>query len=80
MHLLVTGGEAAVMRPGFAGLCRRILVRGVRGLSDCDASPCVLLNEHLEPIVAAGDLEGTRLARACMACRMLTASGKSRVF
>jgi hypothetical protein len=47
VHLVVIGGEAAVLRPAFAGYVARQLARGIP-VQMSAASPYILLNEHLE--------------------------------
>lgn len=50
VHLVVIGGEAAVMRPAFADYVAHLLARGIPVFLSA-ASPYILLNDHLE----AGD-------------------------
>src|SRR5215469_472476 len=52
VHLVVIGGETAVMRPAFADYVTQKLARGIPVFLSA-ASPHILLNEHLE---AGGDL------------------------
>ena len=47
VHLIVIGGEAAVMRPAFADYVARLIARGIPVFLSA-ASPYILLNEHLE--------------------------------
>jgi len=47
VHLVVIGGEAAVLRPAFASYVARQLARGIP-VQMSAASPYILLNEHLE--------------------------------
>jgi hypothetical protein len=47
VHLVVIGGEAAVLRPTFASYVARQLARGIP-VQMSAASPYILLNEHLE--------------------------------
>jgi hypothetical protein len=47
VHLVIIGGEAAVMRPPFAGYVARLLSSGIPVFLSA-ASPYILLNEHLE--------------------------------
>jgi hypothetical protein len=47
VHLVVIGGETAVMRPAFAEYVAQLLARGVPVFLS-SASPYIILNEHLE--------------------------------
>ena len=47
VHLVVIGGEAAVMRPAFAAYVARLLASRIPVLLSA-ASPHILLNEHIE--------------------------------
>ncbi len=47
VHLVVVGGEAAVMRPAFADYVARLLARRIPVLLSA-ASPYIVLNEHIE--------------------------------
>ena len=47
VHLVVIGGEAAVIRPAFIGYVARLMARGIPVLLSA-ASPHILLNEHVE--------------------------------
>jgi hypothetical protein len=47
VHLVVIGGEAAVLRPAFADTVARQLARGIP-VQMSAASPYILLNEHLD--------------------------------
>jgi hypothetical protein len=47
VHLLVIGGEAAVMRPAFADTVAQLMARGIPVFLSA-SSPYILLNEHLE--------------------------------
>ena len=78
IQLLVTGGEAAILRPGFAEYVFG-LVLGRVGVYLTAMIPRAMLNQYLEPFVAAGDLEGTRRTLLHV-YRLLTASGKRRGF
>jgi hypothetical protein len=70
--MLITGGEAAITRPGFAGHVLQLVSRGVAVYLTA-VSPKALVNEELAPLVAAKDLPGT--ARMLLQLyRMLTAS------
>jgi hypothetical protein len=55
--LLITGGEAAITRPGFAEHVLELVSRGV-GVYLTAISPKALVNEYLEPMVAAKDAPG----------------------
>jgi hypothetical protein len=78
IQLLVTGGEAAITRPGFAEyVCK--LVLGRVGVYLTAMIPRAMLNQYLEPFVAAGDLEGARRTLLHV-YRLLTASGKRQGF
>jgi hypothetical protein len=48
VHLVVLGGEAAVLRPAFVDYVKRLIARGIPVLLSA-ASPPIVLNEHLEP-------------------------------
>lgn len=48
VHLVVIGGEAAVVRPAFPDYVQRLMTRGIPVFLSA-ASPYILLNEHLEP-------------------------------
>ena len=55
VHLYVTGGEAAIRRPGFAAYVADLVSRGVAVYLDV-TTPDALVNEHVQAMVAAGDL------------------------
>ena len=57
VQLLVTGGEAAIARPGFAEYVAGLVARGVAVYLTA-TTPRALVNEHLQPLVVAGDLPG----------------------
>jgi len=78
IQLLVMGGEAAILRPGFAEYVFG-LVQGRVGVYLTAMIPRAMLNQYLEPFVAAGDLEGTRRTLLHV-YRLLTASGKRQGF
>ena len=78
IQLLVTGGEEAILRPGFAEYVFG-LVLGRVGVYLTAMIPRAMLNQYLEPFVAAGDMEGTRRTLLHV-YRLLTASGKRRGF
>ena len=78
IQLLVMGGEAAILRPGFAEYVFR-LVFGRVGVYLTAMIPRAMLNQYLEPLVAAGDMEGTRRTLLHV-YRLLTASGKRQGF
>ena len=59
VQLAITGGEAAITRPGFVEYVAGLLARGV-AVRLSAASPATLLNEHLDARLAAQDLPGTR--------------------
>jgi hypothetical protein len=59
-HLVVIGGEAAVLRPAFADYVARLVARGIPVYLSA-ASPYIILNEHLEAGADADTLK-TRLA------------------
>jgi hypothetical protein len=56
--MLISGGEAAVTRPGFAEHVFQLVSRGV-GVYLTTVSPKALVNADLAPLVAAKDLPGT---------------------
>lgn len=77
IQFLVTGGEAAVTRPGFAEYILEQVSKGVAVYMTA-TTPRALLNEYLQPLVAARNLPATRriilhLYRLLMAAR----AGKS---
>jgi hypothetical protein len=78
IQLLVTGGEAAILRPGFAEYVFGLILGRV-GVYLTAMIPRAMLNQYLEPFVAAGDLEGTRRT-LLLVYRLLTASGKKQGF
>lgn len=78
IQLLVTGGEAAILRPGFAEYVFG-LVQGRVGVYLTAMIPRAMLNQYLEPFVAAGDVEGARRTLLHV-YRLLTASGKRQGF
>ena len=78
IQLLVMGGEAAILRPGFAEYVFG-LVMGRVGVYLTAMIPRAMLNQYIEPFVAAGDLEGARRTLLHV-YRLLTASGKRRGF
>ena len=78
IQLLVTGDEAAILRPGFAEYVFG-LVLGRVGVYLTALMPRAMLNPYLEPFVAAGDLEAMRRALLHV-YRLLTSSGKKRGF
>jgi len=51
VHLVIVGGETAVMRPAFSSYVAQLMGRGIPVFLSA-ASPYILLNEHLE---AEGD-------------------------
>lgn len=55
VHLFIPGGEAAINRPGFAAYVADLVSRGVAVYLDV-TTPNTLVNEHLQDMVAAGDL------------------------
>lgn len=56
IHLAVTGGEAAITRPGFAEYVVGLMHRGV-AVSMSAASPVTLVNDHMD----AHDVEAARI-------------------
>jgi hypothetical protein len=78
LPLLVIGGVAAITRPGFAEYVFG-LVLGRVGVYLTAMIPRAMLNQYLEPFVAAGDLEGARRTLLHV-YRLLTASGKRQGF
>jgi hypothetical protein len=78
IQLLVMGGEAAILRPGFAEYVFG-LVEGRVGVYLTAMIPRAMLNQYLEPLVAAGDLEGMRRTLLHV-YRLLTACGKRQGF
>lgn len=59
MQLLITGGEAAVTRPGFAEYVLDQISRGVAVYMTA-TTPRALLNEYLQPLAASGNLPAAR--------------------
>jgi hypothetical protein len=47
VHLLVIGGEAAVLRPAFASYVTKLMARGIPVFLSA-SSPYIVLNEHIE--------------------------------
>lgn len=47
VHLVIIGGEAAVLRPAFGDTVARLIANGIPVLLSA-ASPFIVLNEHLE--------------------------------
>ena len=78
IQLLVMGGEAAILRPGFAEYVFR-LVLGRVGVYLTAMIPRAMLNQYIEPFVAAGDVEGARRSLLHV-YRLLAASGKRQGF
>jgi hypothetical protein len=76
IQLLVRGGEAAILRPGFAEYVFQ-QVQGRVGVYLSAMIPRAMLNQYLEPFVAAGDVEGARRTLLHV-YRLLTASRKRR--
>jgi len=73
VQLLITGGEAAVTRPGFAEYVLEQVSRGVAVYMTA-TTPRALLNEYLQPLVANQNLPAARriilhLYRLLMAAR-----------
>jgi hypothetical protein len=56
IHLDITGGEAAIIRAGFADYVARLMTQGIPVFLSA-ASPSTLVNEHLD---AAHDIPGLR--------------------
>ena len=77
MQLLVTGGEAAIARPGFAEYVAGLVSRGMAVYLTA-TSPHVLVNEHLQPTVAAGAYAGhdPDCCNISTACCMTAREGK----
>lgn len=59
ISIVITGGEAAVRRPGFAEYVVLLLKRGIP-VNMSATSPSTLLNHHLDPGTAGQNLEATR--------------------
>jgi len=59
VQLLITGGEAAVTRPGFAEYVLEQVSRGVAVYMTA-TTPRALLNEYLQPLAAAENLPAAR--------------------
>jgi hypothetical protein len=55
VQFLITGGEAAIARPGFAEYVADLVSREV-GVYLTVTAPHALVNEHLQPVAAAGDV------------------------
>jgi hypothetical protein len=72
ISIVVTGGEAAIRRPGFAEYVVSLLKRGI-AVNMSSTSPSTLLNHHLEPEAAGRNLEATRNTLARL-YRMLKAA------
>ena len=56
VHLVVIGGETAVMRPAFSSYVARLMGRGIPVFLSA-ASPYILLNDHIEADADAGFLQ-----------------------
>jgi hypothetical protein len=56
-NFVVLGGDASVTRPGFADYIATLVSRRVAVYLSAD-SPRTLINEYLEPLVAAHDMAG----------------------
>jgi hypothetical protein len=78
IQLLVMGGEEAILRPGFAEYVFGLILGRV-GVYLTAMIPRAMLNQYLEPFVAAGDLEGMRRTLLHV-YRLLAASGKRQGF
>ena len=73
VQFLIIGGEAAIARPGFAEYVADLVSREV-GVYLTVTAPHALVNEHLKPVVAAGDVSAmvrtlTHLYRLIVAAR-----------
>jgi hypothetical protein len=79
VQLLVTGGEAAVIRPGFAEYVVDLVSRGV-GVYMTATTPRSLLNEYLQPFAAAGDLSGARQTLLYLYRLLAVARGRKGFF
>jgi hypothetical protein len=71
VHLAITGGDAAIARPGLADYVLALMHQGV-AVSMSAASPTALLNDHLDP----GDRESMR--QGLMAVWRLLAAARWR--
>jgi hypothetical protein len=78
VQLLVTGGEAAITRPGFAEYVSELVRRKVAVYMTATTSRS-LVNEDLEALVAAGDLAGT-VRTLTHLYRLLTAARDKKGF
>ena len=56
VHLVITGGEEAVLRPAFVDYAAQLMARGIPVLLSA-ASPYILLNEHLESGIGTASLK-----------------------
>jgi hypothetical protein len=56
-NFVVLGGEAAILRPGFADYVSLLVSRQVAVYLSAD-SPKTLINEYLAPLIAAKDMAG----------------------
>jgi hypothetical protein len=56
VHMVILGGEAAVLRPGFAAYVARLMAQGIPVFLSA-SSPHILLNEHLETGIDDGFLK-----------------------
>lgn len=79
VQLLVTGGEAAVTRPGFAEYVMDLVSRGV-GVYMTATTPRSLLNEYLQPFAAAGDISGARRTLIHLYRLLMAAKGRKGLF
>jgi hypothetical protein len=59
ISLVITGGDAAILRPGFAEYVVRLLKKNI-GVQMSATSPATLLNHHLDAETAGQDMEETR--------------------
>lgn len=59
ISLVITGGDAAILRPGFAEYVVGLLKRNI-GVRMSATSPSTLLNHHLDAETAARDMAETR--------------------
>jgi hypothetical protein len=78
VQLLVTGGEAAITRSGFVEYVAGLVARGVAVYLTA-TTPRALVNEHLQPMVAAGDLPSTARTLTHL-YRLLTAAREGKGF
>lgn len=76
VQFLITGGEEAIARPGFAEYVAGLVTRGV-GVYLTVAAPHALVNEHFQPVAAAGDVPAMVRTLTCL-YRLVVAAKDNR--